>query len=132
MGFGAILPFLNRCIMSMSLTLKSTLRHSDSLMMVSSKSSSSSSGIPQISRLNFLVYYSRSSSFVSRRIICSSFSCRWEAISSFSFEHEVSVCFEALTELLSYSFFMSVFFFSKPLTFACRSELLFVSSSILA
>ena len=43
MGFGVILPFLNRCIMSMSLTLKSTLRHSDSLMTVSSKSLSSSS-----------------------------------------------------------------------------------------
>ena len=78
MGFGAILPFLNRCIMSMSLTLKSIFRHSDSLMMVSSKSSSLSSGIPQISRLNFLVYCSRSSSFVCRRIICSSFFADWK------------------------------------------------------
>ena len=78
MGFDAILPFLNRCTISMSLTLKSTFRHSDSLMMVSSKSSSSSSGIPQLSKLNFLVYCSRSSSFVSRSIICSSFFAEWK------------------------------------------------------
>ena len=45
MGFDAILSFLNRCTMSMSLTPKSTFRHSDSLMMVPSKSLSSSSGI---------------------------------------------------------------------------------------
>ena len=108
---------------SMSLTVRSTFRHSDNLMI---------DGvlqvlvfvvrIPQISRLNFFVY-------CSCKIIII---CRLVAISSFSFELESSVSFEDLTALPSISFFMSAFFFSRVFTFiwfAGRSCSLFVRLS---
>ena len=34
MGFGAMLPFLSRSTMSMSLTLKSAFSHSDNFMLI--------------------------------------------------------------------------------------------------
>lgn len=73
MGLGSTVPFLNRrttdawpCLLASDLYLHIEI----SLMIVSSKSLSSFSGIPSIPNLYFLVYCSRSSSFVSRSLIC--------------------------------------------------------------
>ena len=104
---------------SMSLTVRSTFRHSDNLMI---------DGvlqvlvfvvrIPQISRLNFLVYCScKIIKFRFEKHNLLILFCRLVAISSFSFELESSVSFEDLTALPSISFFMSVFFLSRVFTF---------------